>query len=56
MNPSSENRSVREIEMLRPRMREDLRFSVQELGGRRVCVRDVSLLRRRRVGRVVSAA
>ncbi len=33
-----ENRSVREVEMLRPRLRPGLRFSLQETGGRRVCV------------------
>jgi putative peptide zinc metalloprotease protein len=33
-----ENRSVREIEMLRPRLRDGLRFAVQEIGGRPGCV------------------
>ena len=35
---SAENRSVREAEMLRPRLRDGLRFSIQEQSGRRVCV------------------
>ncbi len=35
---AAENRSVREIEMLRPRLRDGLRFSIQEQSGRRVCV------------------
>ncbi len=35
---SAENRSVRETEMLRLRLRDGLRFSIQEQNGRRVCV------------------
>ncbi len=35
---SVENRSVRETEMLRPHLRDGLRFSIQEQSGRRVCV------------------
>ena len=38
MSASSENRSVRETEMLRPRLRDGLRFRIHEQGGRRVCV------------------
>ena len=34
----AENFSVREAEALRPRLRAGLRFSIQEQGGRRVCV------------------
>ena len=51
MGAPDENRSVREIEMLRPRLREDLRFSVQEVGGNRVCViEDAFASRFHRVG------
>jgi putative peptide zinc metalloprotease protein len=35
---AAENHSVREAEMLRPRLRPGLRFSIQESGGHRVCV------------------
>ena len=46
-----ENRSVREAEMLRPRLREGLRFSIQEQSGRRVCVVEDSVTSRfHRVG------
>ena len=38
MSASSENRSVRETEMMRPRLRDGLRFRIHEQGGRRVCV------------------
>lgn len=38
MKTSDENRSVVEAEGLRPRLREGLRFSIQEQGGDRVCV------------------
>ena len=48
---SAENRSVREIEMLRPRLRDGLRFSIQEQRGRRVCViEDTHASRFHRVG------
>ncbi len=47
----SENRSVRETEMLRPRLRDGLRFSIQEQRGRRVCViEDSAASRFHRVG------
>ncbi len=35
---AAENHSVREAELLRPRLRPGLRFSIQESGGHRVCV------------------
>ena len=38
MSAGDENRSVREAEMLRPRLRDGLRFSIQESGGQRACV------------------
>src|SRR4051812_24346943 len=38
MIPGAENFSVREAEALRPRLREGLRFSIQEESHRRVCV------------------
>ena len=38
MKAPDENRSVVEAEALRPRLREGLRFSIQEQGGDRVCV------------------
>ena len=38
MKTPDENRSVVEPEALRPRLREGLRFSIQEQGGDRVCV------------------
>ena len=38
MKSPSENRSVRETEMLRPQLRAGLRFRIHEQGGRRVCV------------------
>ena len=48
---SVENRSVRETEMLRPRLRDGLRFSIQEQSGRRVCVvEDTHASRFHRVG------
>ncbi|HEV7402551.1 MAG TPA: HlyD family efflux transporter periplasmic adaptor subunit [Chthoniobacteraceae bacterium] len=51
MTPPAENRSVREIDGLRPRLREGLRFSIQEHGGRRVCViEDRAASRFHRVG------
>jgi len=47
----TENFSVREAERLCPRLRNDLNFSVQEQGGRRVCViEDASASRFHRVG------
>jgi putative peptide zinc metalloprotease protein len=46
-----ENFSVREAEALRPRLRDGLRFSIQEQGGRRVCViEDPAASRFHRVG------
>ena len=51
MSAASENRSVRETEMLRPRLRDGLRFSIQEQSGRRVCViEDTHVSRFHRVG------
>lgn len=51
MSAPPENRSVREVDGLRPRLREGLRFSVQEQGGRRVCViEDRAASRFHRVG------
>jgi putative peptide zinc metalloprotease protein len=51
MTAQSENRSVREIDGLRPRLRDGLRFSIQEHGGRRVCViEDRAASRFHRVG------
>ncbi len=51
MSAESENRSVRETEMLRPRLRDGLHFSIQEQNGRRVCVIEDSLASRfHRVG------
>ena len=51
MSAASENRSVRETEMLRPRLRDGLRFSIQEQSGRRVCViEDTHASRFHRVG------
>jgi putative peptide zinc metalloprotease protein len=48
---SAENFSVREAEALRPRLREGLRFSIQEQGDRRVCViEDPAASRFHRVG------
>jgi putative peptide zinc metalloprotease protein len=48
---SGENFSVRETEGLRPRLRDGLRFSIQEHGGRRVCViEDSAASRFHRVG------
>lgn len=48
---SGENFSVRETEGLRPRLRNGLRFSIQEHGGRRVCViEDSAASRFHRVG------
>lgn len=48
---SGENFSVREAEGLRPRLRDGLRFSIQEHGGRRVCViEDSAASRFHRVG------
>ena len=48
---SGENRSVREIESLCPRLREGLRFSAQDSGGDRVCViEDAQASRFHRVG------
>lgn len=48
---NTENRSVRETEMLRPRLRDGLRFSIQEQSGRRVCViEDTHASRFHRVG------
>lgn len=48
---SSENFSVREAEALRPRLRDELKFSIQEQGGRRVCViEDASSSRFHRIG------
>ncbi|HYR57058.1 MAG TPA: hypothetical protein VEO95_00445, partial [Chthoniobacteraceae bacterium] len=38
MTAPDENRSVLEPEALRPRLRDGLRFSIQEQGGERVCV------------------
>ena len=38
MSAGDENRSVREAELLRPRLRDGLRFSIQESGGQRACV------------------
>ena len=38
MDAARENRSVREAEGLRPKLRADLRFAIHEQGGRRVCV------------------
>ncbi len=51
MSADFENRSVRETEMLRPRLRDGLRFSIQEQSGRRVCVIEDSIASRfHRVG------
>jgi putative peptide zinc metalloprotease protein len=51
MTSQPENRSVREIDGLKPRLREGLRFSIQEHGGRRVCViEDRAASRFHRVG------
>ncbi len=51
MTPVTENFSVRETEALRPRLRDGLRFAVQEQGGRRVCViEDPASSRFHRVG------
>ena len=51
MSAGAENRSVREAETLRPRLREGLRFSIQESGGQRVCViEDPAASRFHRVG------
>jgi putative peptide zinc metalloprotease protein len=48
---AGENRSVREVESLCPQLREGLRFSVDEIGGRRVCVIEDTLASRfHRVG------
>lgn len=48
---AGENFSVREAEALRPRLRDGLRFSIQEQGGRRVCViEDPAASRFHRVG------
>jgi putative peptide zinc metalloprotease protein len=48
---AAENFSVREAEALRPRLRDGLRFSIQEQGGRRVCViEDAVASRFHRVG------
>ncbi len=45
------NYSVRELESLRPKLREDLAFSVQEHGGERVCViEDAAASKFHRVG------
>ncbi len=38
MKAADENRSVREAEMLRPRLREGLHYSIQDQDGQRVCV------------------
>ena len=49
--PPAENFSVREAEALRPRLRDGLRFSIQEQHGRRVCViEDRAASRFHRVG------
>ena len=51
MNPGAENFSVREAEALRPRLRDGLRFSIQEENNRRVCViEDPAASRFHRVG------
>ena len=51
MSAHDENRSVREIEMLRPRLRDGVLFSLHEIGGRRVCViEDAFASRFHRVG------
>ena len=51
MSASSENRAVRETEMLRPRLRDGLHFRIHEQGGRRVCViEDPQRCRFHRVG------
>jgi len=51
MAQGAEDFSVREAEALRPRLREGLRFSIQEQGGRRVCViEDPAASRFHRVG------
>ncbi|MEA3207023.1 MAG: putative peptide zinc metalloprotease protein [Chthoniobacter sp.] len=48
---AAENFSVREAEALRPRLRDGLGFSIQEQGGRRVCViEDPAASRFHRVG------
>ena len=48
---AAENRSVVETDALRPRLRDGLRFSVQESGGERVCViEDAHASRFHRVG------
>lgn len=51
MKTPAENRSVREFDGLRPRLRDGLRFSIQEQDGRRVCViEDPAASRFHRVG------
>ena len=51
MNSGAENFSVREAEALRPRLRDGLRFSIQEENNRRVCViEDPAASRFHRVG------